>query len=176
MFCSFGARSTTFEGTDGTLYLGVGGGWTYNWLGDGDSSEEINQYAGELQFAWNVVSLQGELLLGQHGFANASVTDYTQVGWYGTAATYIPAPWLKDHVQVVARLGQSEPDDQMVGDPAGQVQPATREITGGANLYWMGAPRPFHDVKLQLAYSHFQELEGVDFLNDRLTAAATARF
>lgn len=172
----FGARRQAFEGSDGTLYLGVGAGWTYNWIGDGDSSEEVNQYAGELQFAWSLLSVQGEFLLGQHAFANASVADYTQVGWYGTLAAYIPAPWLKDHVQLVGRLGQAEPDDQVVGEGSGQIQPLTREFTGGLNLYWMGAPRPLHDVKLQVAYAHFQELEGSPFLNDKLTAAASVRF
>ncbi len=181
----FGARSKVYEGSDGKLYLGVGGGWTYNWIGQDDSSEEVNQYEGELQFAWSIVSLQAEILLGQHAFASASVADYAQSGWYGTVATFVPAPWMKQHVQLVARVGQAEPDDQVVGEVSGQVLPNTRELTGGLNLYWIRptargpdgpVSNPFHDVKLQLAYSHFQELEGSQFLNDKLTLAGSVRF
>lgn len=172
----FGARDRVFEGSDGALYLGLGGGWVYNYIGADASAEEINQYAGELQFAWNVVSLQGEYLAGTHAFANAAVQDYAQNGWYGTLGLFVPAPWTRDHLQLVARVGEAEPDDEVVGDFAGQVAPHAREYTGGVNLYWVAPPRAFHDLKLQLAYSAFEELEGEPYTNARFTTAVTVRF
>ena len=175
-FTPFGARDRIFEGPDGATYLGIGGGWMYNLLGAEESAEEINQYQGELQFSWNVLSLQGEYLFGEHAFTNGSVQDYRQIGWYGTLGCVIPAPWVREHIQLVGRYAQAEPDDAVEGDFAGQVAPNSEEITGGLNLYWVGPPRPFHDMKLQLAYSTFRELEGSKFMNDRFTAAATVRF
>jgi hypothetical protein len=176
VFTPFGARDRVFEGSDGATYLGIGGGWLYNLIGADDSAEEINQYQAELQFSWNVLSLQGEYLFGEHAFANASVQDYHQMGWYGTIGCFIPAPWVREHIQLVGRYAQSEPDDEVVGDFSGQVAPNSEEITGGLNLYWVAPPRPFHDLKLQFAYSTFRELEGTKFLNDRFTTAATVRF
>ncbi len=172
----FGAREKVFEGSDGNLYLGVGGAYLYNWIGDGDSSEEINQYAGEAQFAWRLISVQGEFLYGQHAYASAAVSDFNSSGWYGTVSSFIPARWCRKHLQLVARVGENEPDDQVVGDPTGQVLPKALEVTGGVDVYWLVPPRPFEDVKLQLAYSHLDELEGDQFLNDTFTAAASLRF
>lgn len=164
----FGARSKVFEGSNGAVYLGVGGSWLV--------SESRHQYAGDLQFAWNVLSLQGEFLYGKHDLLGDGGTDYGQLGGYGTLSAFIPVPWLKDHVQLVGRFGQSDPNDQVSDDPTGEVQPATREITGGLNLYWFATPGPFNDIKFQVAYSHFDELEGDSLADDKLSAAASIRF
>ena len=48
----FGARATAMEGTDGATYLGVGGGWLYNRIGEDVTLEEVNQYVAEVQAAW----------------------------------------------------------------------------------------------------------------------------
>lgn len=168
----FGARNKPFEGSDGSLYLGLGGGWLNNRVDEG--AQRINEFGGDLQFAWNVLSIQGEFLYGTHAFDAGG--DYHEIGGYGTLSAFIPLPWVKDHVQLVGRFGQSEPNDQVVGSNAGSASTATREYTVGLNLYWFPSPGPFNDVKLQAAWSHFDELEGSRTPNDRFVTAASVRF
>lgn len=172
----FGARTRTFESSDGSLYLGVGGGWTWNIVGEDATAEEINQYAGELQFAWKPISLQAELLAGDHVYANQDLDDYAFLGGYGQLGLFVPVGWAARHVELVARVGWDDPDTGQVGAPEGPILPATLEVAGGLVLYAFADPARFHDLKFQVAYAHHDETEGSDAANDRLVSQAVARF
>jgi hypothetical protein len=172
----FGARDIAFEGTDRKLYLGVGGCYVYNYTGDGETVVESNSFGGELQGAWRFLSVQGEVLTGSDVHANASVEDKTWLGWYGQVGSFVPVGWAKDHVEVVVRVGEDDPSTATVGEATGPELPHSREIAGGVNLYASFADVPLHDVKLQLAYAHQDELEGTAIANDTFTVSAVARY
>lgn len=171
----FGTRAAQ-EGTAGELYLGLGGAWLYNYQGEGETAEEINYLQAELQLAWKGLSVQGEYLRGTHAFANAAVQDYGLSGWYAHAGGFLPVPWAEDHLELVARVGQFDPNDQLASDQSLQFLPSTLEAGGGVNLYARELPRQIQDLKLQLQYVHYEELEGQDLDNDQFLGQATVRF
>ncbi len=172
----FGARVRPFEGTDGGLYLGVGGGWVWNVIGEGTTAEEYNHYAGEVQFAWNVLSVQGEAFLGDHRFANSDIEDYTFLAGYGQVGLFVPVGWAASHVEMVGRGGYDDPNQTVDGAVGGQIAPATIEVTGGVNVYALDDVDRFHDFKVQLAYTNFREVEGDEVPNDTFVALVVARF
>lgn len=176
LFTPFGPRTRAFEGTNGTTYLGLGGSWVWNVIGEGATAEEYNHFGGELQFAWNVLSVQGEVFFGDHRFASADLDDYTFLGGYGQLGLYLPFGWAARHLELVGRVGEDDPDQTVEGEVGGQIGPATLEITGGLNLYALDDPDRFHDFKLQLAFTHFRELEGEEVADDTFVAMGVARF
>ncbi len=169
-----GARAKPFEGSDGSLYLGLGGAWVHDRTAEAGQTSPVNQFGGEVQFAWTLLSIQGEFLYGDRPEA-ASGSPHHRLGGYGTLSAFVPLPGLREHLQLVGRFGQSDPDDQIAGDVAGDLQ-STREFAAGLNLYWFAAPGPFNDVKLQFAFLHIDELEGTQNATDTLMSAATVRF
>lgn len=172
----FGVRAPVAEGTDGQLYLGIGGGWVYDKTGDASTLTETNDYAGDVQFAWRMLSAQGELAAGQRVYANPDLDNTGFWGGYGQVASFLPTHWGLRHLEVVARGGISEPDTVHEGAAGGQIRPRTVEITGGLNLYARLDGVPLHDLKLQAAYTHYAELEGDDVPDDGVSIVGTARF
>ncbi len=174
----FGARSGAFEGTNREPYLGVGGGWMYDYAGEELGAQEINTFGAEIQFAWDVFSLQGEVLDQAIVHANTTVADYHVQGFYAQIGCFIPAPWVRDHLEVVGRFDMSDPNTAF-GAAEGEGQPdlqATRRISAGLNYYVRKDPSRFHDIKLQAAFEHVDPLEGEDADDDSFTLTALARF
>ncbi|MES2638451.1 MAG: porin [Myxococcota bacterium] len=177
-----GARRSPSEGvgggTDRAVYVGIGGGWLYDYEGDGLTAAESNTFGLELQLAWNVLSFQAEAVDQQIVHANAAVADYRVQGAYGQLGCFVPAPWVRDHVELVGRVEAAEPNTTF-GAAEGEAQPdlqATQTLTGGINVYVRAAPERLHDLKLQVAYAHVTPLEGADLNDDSFTVSATARF
>lgn len=171
----FGTRPIT-EGAGGELYLGFGGSWVYNLQGEGTTAEEINWVGGDLQLAWKGVSAQGEFLRGDHRFANATVQDYAVSGFYGQLGSFVPAPWAREHLEVLVRVGQHDANTEVSSDATLQFAPATTELSGGVNLYARALPAAIQDLKLQVAYTRYDETEGAEIANDQIQAQATIRF
>jgi hypothetical protein len=182
----FGTRDVVFEGSAKDLYLGVGGGWVYNLTGDGEGAEERNTFAADLQFSWKWLSIQGEFVDVEVFHASIDVPDFHIRGGYGQLGFYIPAPWLEDHVEVAGRFEWMDPNtafaDSGLSGSGASAQPlyqASRIVTVGANLYLLKPGEKLaiiHDLKLQLAYSHPEEVEGEQVKDDNFTGAATVRF
>ncbi|MFN7142224.1 MAG: hypothetical protein ACK4YP_00485 [Myxococcota bacterium] len=173
----FGARRSVFEGTDRALYVGIGGGWMYDFSGDGEGASETNTYAAEIQAAYDVLSIQAEILDQDIVHANASVADYRVRGFYVQLASFVPAPWARDHVELVGRLELAEPNTAF-GAAEGEAQAdlqSTRRVTGGLNVYVRKDPARFHDLKVQAAYEHVDPLEGADLDDDTFTLLLLAR-
>lgn len=168
----FGTRERPFEGTGRELYLGVGGGYVYNLTGEDSSATEINAFAAELQLSVGVFSFQGEFLNKQFVHADATVDDFEVRGAYGQVGCFIPAAWLRDHVEFVARGGWSEPNTAF--DTLGFQEEVA--IDAGLNLLVPEAPKWLHDTKLQIAYRHVIQLEGDEIGDDRLDVVGTVRF
>jgi hypothetical protein len=169
----FGPRELPGEGRSAAPYLGVGGGWVYNFTGSDASAVESNTIAAEVQFAVGVFSLQGEFIDREVEYATPEVRDHHAVAGYGQLGCFIPAPWLQEHLEIVARGGWSEPNDALAGTLD---EVAGLDIDAGLNLYVPETPAYLHDVKLQLAYRHSIETEGESVDNDRFDALATVRF
>lgn len=182
----FGARESAFEGSDRNLYLGLGGGWVYNLTGADESAEERNTFGADIQFAWKWLSLQGEFVDAEVFHASMDVTDFHIQGGYGQFGLFIPAKWVSDHLEVVGRVEWSDPntafaDPGLSGSGPGAIPSfqAAMVYTGGLNIYFQKSdakPTLFHDVKLQLAYSHPEETEGADVLDDSFVALGSVRF
>lgn len=170
-----GGRPMT-EGVTEHPFLSIGGSWVYNLVGEGTTAEELNWVVADLQGAYDVVSVQGEFLWGDHYFANATVQDYQVSGFYGQVASFVPVGWAKQHLEVVARAGQHDANSEVTTDTTLQFAPSTLELSGGVNLYARKLPHAIQDLKLQVAYTHYRELEGLDIGNDGLQAQATVRF
>lgn len=168
----FGTRERPFEGTGREIYLGFGGGYVYNLTGEDSTSTEINAFAAELQLSVDVFSLQGEFLSKEVVHADATVEDFEVRGAYGQLGCFIPAPWFREHVEVVARGGWSEPNTAF--DAQGFQEEVA--IDAGLNLYVPEAPKWLHDTKLQVAYRHVIQMEGEEIADDRLDVVGTVRF
>ena len=177
----FGARDTVFEGSDGSLYLGLGGGWVYNLTGDAESAIERNSFGADLQFAWRWISLQGEYLDTAVFHASPDVTDFHIRGGYAQLGLFIPAGWAAEHLEIVGRFEQSDPstafpDAGLIGSGPGAIPTfqAAQLWTAGLNVYL--APALLHDVKLPIAWTHPEETEGGTITDDNFVGTATVRF
>lgn len=176
----FGPRSSVFEGANQQeLYVGLGGGWLYDFAGDGEGASETNTFGADLQVAWNGVSLQAEVMDHEVVNANVSVADYHIRGAYGQLASFIPWAPIAGHVELAVRYEATDPNTSF-GDTAEDSLPefqATQRITGGVNVYLFndGSTR-YHDLKLQTAYTHIEALEGTELPDDVFSANVTARF
>ncbi len=168
-----GTRDRPYEGTSRDPYISVGGGYVYNFTGEDSTAVEVNAFQAELQFSVSVFSLQGEYLDSEIVHADAAVIDYHTRGAYGQFGCFIPAPWLRDHIELAGRGGWMDPNTALDSAPT-EVEQVS--IDGGLNLYVPEAPKFMHDTKLQLAYRHTIELEGEELANDRFDAVASVRF
>ena len=104
--------------------------------------------------------------------AASTVEDFEVRGVYGQLGCFIPAPWFREHVEVVARGGWSEPNTAF--DAQGFQEEVA--IDAGLNLYVPEAPKWLHDTKLQVAYRHVIQMEGEEIADDRLDVVGTVRF
>lgn len=176
----FGPRSSVFEGANQQeLYVGLGGGWMYDFAGDGEGASETNTFGLDLQVAWNGVSLQAEAMDHEVVNANVSVADYHIQGAYAQLASFIPWKPVAGRVELAARYEIVDPNTAF-GDTAEDSLPdfqATQRITGGINVYVFndGTAR-YHDLKVQTAYTHIEALEGTELPDDLFSANVTARF
>lgn len=180
----FGAQETSMEGAgSGALYLGVGGGWIYNFTGEDTTAAERNTYSADLRFAYKWFSVQGEYLTTDVVNASAEVADYHITGFYGQAGMLLPFAPLDQHVELVGRFEQSDPNTEFADAGASgsglSTQPtyqAAQVITGGLNVYLDAHAKNFHDIKLQLAYIHATETEGAATDDDMAVAMGVIRF
>ncbi|GDX82887.1 hypothetical protein LBMAG42_46980 [Deltaproteobacteria bacterium] len=167
-----GGRERPYEGTGRDVFLGVGGGYVYNFTGEGQSAVEVNAFAAEVQFAVSVFSIQGEFLDKEVVHGDTTVDDFHTTGAYGQIGSFIPAPFVRDHLEIVLRGGWSDPNTAY--DTAGFQEELALE--GGINLYVPEAPKWMHDTKLQLAYRHTIQLEGAVLDDDRFDVVGAVRF
>jgi len=117
-------------------------------------------------------SFYGEVYARDQEETDTMAAPNTQsFGWLAQAGYFIPAPYVRDHLEVVARVQSFNPSDcftRTVGSTCGIREPAspTREvyrdfmhtlaITFGANWYQLG-----HGLKVQAAYTIHNELRDI---------------
>lgn len=168
-----GARERPQEGTNREPYLGLGGGWVRTTGGGQLGDAEESAVGVDLQVAAGPVSFQAEYLDRAVSEAGGPAAEWSARGAYGQLASFIPAPWVDRHLELVVRGGWLAPhlpvDSEVDPD-------ATLTVDAGLNLYAPETAAAFHDLKLQLAYRHVVQLEGKEREDDRADVAAVVKF
>ncbi len=151
-----GPRERPVEGTLREPFIGVGAAVTRDSEAFADETEIVSAWEADMQLAVGVVSLQAEFL-----------ERSAAAGAYGQLGLFIPAPWTREHLELVGRFGGLD------GDVTDDVTEPDLSLEAGLNLYVPESPAWMHDVKLQLAW---RSGLGESSISDRFDAAATVRF
>jgi hypothetical protein len=168
-----GARDRPQEGTLREPYLGLGGGWVLRTGAGADGETTENAVGLDVQVAAGPLSFQAEYLDRAEDTAGGPKPEASARGLYGQLGSFIPAPWVQQHLEVVLRGGWSAPKLPADGseDPAAAIT-----LEGGVNLYAPEAPAMLHDVKVQLGFAHTLPAAGRGRPGNRLDLAGTVRF
>jgi hypothetical protein len=164
----FGAPSSRLEGDlrpwdeRSRPILHVGGGFASNV--DQTANFEESVFGGDLTLRWYGAFLYGEYMRRNRNFrvADSGVDQFAE-GWNVQAGLMIPAPYLRNHLEVVARVeyfdpesaAREEDEDSIVprgpgGGPATQLRlQGQYNYVAGLNWYFRG-----HDFKIQANYTH----------------------
>ena len=172
------------ESAFGEPWVSVAVSAGYNQLTPGDYEEKQTSLGVDISGAYMGISGSVEYLLVKHAFEgdpmNLPGPDYNGNGWMGQLAYLLPVelpPNKKTRLEIGARVEEIDRNDTVpipqLGDPAQSV----REYTGVISAYLRE-----HLLKVQLAFSHFQEIEtetstGTDatFANDQVLLQVTYR-
>lgn len=152
-----------------------------NFKGQEGEREADFEHGAELFGHWRYFTGQGELHWEQTDWEDKGVTDFTALGGYAQGAMFIPAPWMQDHVALVARYEQVNPYRPETGDKglegATDEHQSHRDITGGIGLY-AGEPlfKSVQTARLVVSYTHRQELDGFAYDNDEVIATGHLNF
>ncbi|MSQ03076.1 MAG: hypothetical protein EXR71_14510 [Myxococcales bacterium] len=160
-----GPRERPVEGTLREPFIGVGAAVSHDPTAPDGDPELLSAWEADLQLAFGIFSLQGEFLErtpGPDGEGRSGTA-----GGYGQLGLFIPAPWAREHLELVGRFGGLDPN---VDD---DVRESDLSVEGGVNLYVPESPAWMHDVKLQLAW---RSGLGDSLTADRFDAVATVRF
>lgn len=147
--------------------LTVGGSWSY--VTDGQNNFDQRNVGGDLSFAYQGASFYGEVFRRDRDYVDdESNADRHGFGWNLQAGFFIPAPYVRERLELAVRVEQWDPEIAREADRAQDLLPtsagtgpvnssgttARRNVVGGINWYFAG-----HDLKLQANYTHRTELE-----------------
>lgn len=152
--------------------LGTNATWERRGPGNGDYIQR--NIGADATFHWHGLSLYAEYFTYARNFEDdVSNPDYTGRGFNTQLGLFVPAPYLREHLEVVGRVQQWDPtiavssdrDDELLSpiagsgpargdaDTASSTQ-AHRDFVAGINWYFRG-----HDLKLQANYTWRTEIE-----------------
>ena len=149
--------------------LVFGAGWTYNTVGEDVGDYEQRNVGGDVAFMWQGLSLYGEVFRRDRNYNNDDLNvDQAGFGYNIQAGYFIPAPYLRDHLEIAGRVEEWDPQRAHNAEDDAAVRPfnsgtgpanssgtqASRNYVAGLNWYFFG-----HDLKLQANYTHRQALE-----------------
>lgn len=148
--------------------LSLGANGTYEERGPGNENYRERQLGGDLYLAWHGASLSSEVYRRDRDYRN-DTTDVDQyaMGWAVQAGTFLPGPFLRDHVEIAGRIEAIRPAEPVDEARRAEILPevpgsgprqpnntqAHRDHVAGLNLYLAG-----HDLKLQVNYTHRREI------------------
>jgi hypothetical protein len=169
----FGAPASRMEGDLRPLderrhpVLHAGGGWTSNVDQTANFEEMI--YGFDLTFRWHGLFLYGEYMRANRNYRTLQAgVDRYALGWNAQFGYMIPAPYLRNHLELVGRVEFYDPETAAFpddvegllargpgGGPASSLRlQGQRNYTAGLNWYFSG-----HDFKLQVNYTHRRATE-----------------
>lgn len=154
------------------LSLGLSG--NYNRRGEGNGEYDQVDLGADLALMWHGVSLYTEGFNYRRNYDNdESNADRSGVGWNLQAGFMVPVRYLREHLELAARVQAWDPeiaadgsrDDELLSNIAGSGPArggaetasgtqAHRDYVVGANWYFRG-----HDLKLQANYTWRDEIE-----------------
>lgn len=174
----FGAPAVLFEGDVRPLearaqpLVVVGASWTFDTRGPQNGNYDQRRLGADLLALWHGVSLYGEFYRYDRDYKNDGTTfdpDRHGVGWNVQAGAFVPAPYVREHLELAGRVEAWDPEiarearfapqllSQSSGSGPGRPSTSTqahRNYVAGVNWYFEG-----HDLKLQAAYTHRVETE-----------------
>jgi len=149
--------------------VAVGGSWTQETRGADNGDYEQRRLGADLAVRWHGVSLYGEYYRYDRDYTHDLVDpDRRGIGWSAQLGAMVPAPYLREHLELAARLEHWDPeiahDDTRATEllspipgagpgRAGSTQ-AHDDLLVGLNWYFTG-----HRLKLQAAYTHRSSIE-----------------
>lgn len=149
--------------------LAVGANWTYEKRGEDNGNYKQQNIAADILFAWYGASFYGEYFRYDRDYvADISDPDRHGAGWNVQLGYFIPAPYLKEHLEIAGRVEAWDPAvarkddraDELLSEVSGSgpARPgstqAHRDYVAGINWYFDG-----HDLKLQINYTRRTEIE-----------------
>ncbi len=173
------------ESAFGGKLLTVGLSYAHNKLTAGNGHEVVSYLGADVAGSWKGLSGAFEYLMVKHAFDGPGdpamlMQDYQANGWAAQLAYLLPvklAPLKQARLEVAARLEEIDRNDTIPIAQLGDPNQSVRELTGVLTYYLR-----MHNLKAQLAVSHFTEIEdrtvlGGDaaYKNDQVLVQVTYR-
>jgi hypothetical protein len=165
----FGRPARLFEGDTRPLdersepVLSIGANFAHNRFEPEDWEQD--NFGGDIFFAWQGLSIYADYIRNNRNYESIEAgTDQFAAGYNIQAGYFIPAPYVEEHLELVARLEQFDlrtaareedaedlvPNAPLGGPAAGSAaEQEQMAVHGGINWYFAG-----HDLKLQAQYVH----------------------
>ena len=161
-----GHEGALAESSFGNDFLTVGGSIGYNKLTNGDRTEAVTYFGGDVSGAYRGLSGTFEYLYVKHALTTANETtmlppDFNQNGWTAQLSYLLPFALpptqhsgAAARLEVGARLEEIDRNDAIPIVVPGEPEQSVRIYTGVLTYYVRE-----HSLKLQVALSHFEEIE-----------------
>lgn len=167
-----GKEGALAESNFGDAFLTIAGSIGFNKLSNGDRTESVTYYGGDIAGAYKGLSGSFEYLFVAHSHATTGdpsllPPDFDQNGWNAQLNYLLPLelpPGKKSRLEVGARLEEIDRNDTTPIVLPGEPEQSVRIITGVLTFYARK-----HSLKLQLALSHFDEIEDLTVTGDPAT-------
>jgi hypothetical protein len=164
--------------------LSIAGSTTWERRGEGNGNYRQQNLGADLSFRWHGFSFYTEYFRYTRNFDDdVRNADYIASGYNVQAGWFIPAPYVRERLEIAGRVQEWDPQtaadparaDELLSSTAGSgparggedtstSTQAHRDYVLGLNWYFRG-----HDLKLQANYTWRTEIE--DFVNSRGNAA-----
>ncbi|MFN0247324.1 MAG: hypothetical protein ACKV2T_10590 [Kofleriaceae bacterium] len=148
------------EGNFGEAFLTLAGSVGFNKLTNGDRTESVLYFGGDIAGAYKGLSGSFEYLYVKHTLATSDPSvmlppDFNQNGWNAQLNYLLPLALPgKGLLEIGARLEEIDRNDTIPIVLPGEPEQSQRIATGVITYYVRK-----HSLKVQLALSHFQEIE-----------------
>ena len=152
------------ESNWGDAFLTVSGSVGYNKPAAGERTEIVKYFGVDIEGAWKGLSGTFEYLEVPHTFVRTDTTtpsdmerDYKQNGFNAQLNYMLPValpPGGGSRIELGARVQEIDPNDAIAIAAPGDADQSVRIFTGVVTYYVRK-----HSLKLQLALSHYEEIE-----------------
>lgn len=157
-----GKEGPLAESNFGDAFLTIAGSVGFNRLTNGDRTETVTYFGGDISGAYEGLSGTFEYLYVKHSLATSDSSamlppDFIQNGWSGQLNYLLPfklPPTHASRLEVGARVEEIDRNDTIPIVLPGEPEQSVRIYTGVLTYYVRK-----HSLKVQLALSHHQEIE-----------------
>lgn len=158
----FGREGALAESNFGDAFVTIAGSAGFNKLTNGDRTETVKFFGADVAGAYKGLSGTFEYLAVQHTLATVGdpmllPPDFDQNGWSGQLNYMLPLslpPGTHGRLEIGARVEEIDRNDTIPIVNPGEPEQSVRIYTGVLTYYARK-----HSLKVQLALSHYDELE-----------------